>query len=483
MKKLLFSLLGGLLILAPLLTKSVSAAGASIYLTPSSGNITQGSSFSVGVYEDSGASQANAVGVDLSYPANLVDFVSITQGSTFDFCPTLTGGSGSVSIECGSTTFPTGPKLVVTVNFKAKTTNGAVPIPVLPSSVLYNGANNLNPTLTGANFTIVSPPVPPSPPPPPPTPPPAPSPSPSPTPSPKPAPSPSPQSKTTTPTTLPSTNPPPPKVVNDGITISNISATVNTDGSATIKWTTSGPGDSTVEYGIATGVYPAHLQDSNMATEHSVQIGANVLSPGVTIHYIVKSADASGKNASSSDQQFTTPGLTVVFTVLTEKSKPAVGAKVTVGGKTVTTDRNGKATITDVSSGIQKAVVLYHGKKTIATATVSAVNLGTEPQNITLKAQSGNNYWPLALPALLLLVVGAFYLSRRSWGGLGDLSRHFAGAAPGPVAKAPDHPAMIINPGAGAPEDRRPPQAQLPGTIHDPSEPTVIEPSKPPDNK
>ena len=84
-----------------------------------------------------------------------------------------------------------------------------------------------------------------------------------------------------------------------GVTTSNITST-----SAAITWTTDEASTSQAEYGTTTSYGSSTTIDSTMVTSHSVTI--NGLSAWTTYHFRVKSQDAAGNLATSSDYTFTT---------------------------------------------------------------------------------------------------------------------------------------------------------------------------------
>ncbi|MEM3738881.1 MAG: fibronectin type III domain-containing protein [Thermoplasmata archaeon] len=86
-------------------------------------------------------------------------------------------------------------------------------------------------------------------------------------------------------------------------TISNVQVKNITQDSATITWTTDEPSTSVVEYGTTTA-YGQTAIGANGVTAHSVTLLG--LSASTTYHFRVKSADAAGNTAVSSDHTFTT---------------------------------------------------------------------------------------------------------------------------------------------------------------------------------
>jgi hypothetical protein len=144
------------------LTATTYAAPAppTIYLQPQSLILGPNSSFSVEVHENSGTTAVNAVQANFSYPANLVDFVSIdSTGSAFGVQAQATGGNGSVAIARGSTTPLTGDKLVSKVNFKTKATSANAAMSFVGGTALVSSSTNKNllsslSVTAGGSYTI-----------------------------------------------------------------------------------------------------------------------------------------------------------------------------------------------------------------------------------------------------------------------------------------------------------------------------------------
>ena len=123
-------------------------AAPTIYLSPATGTFAANTNFSVQVREDSGTTGVNAIQANFTYPANLVDFVSIsTTGTAFTVEAQSSGGSGSVNIArgtCGGCAPATGDKLVATVTFKTKTTTGTAAMAFSSGTALLNASTNQN---------------------------------------------------------------------------------------------------------------------------------------------------------------------------------------------------------------------------------------------------------------------------------------------------------------------------------------------------
>ena len=87
-------------------------------------------------------------------------------------------------------------------------------------------------------------------------------------------------------------------------TISGVGASGTTISSAVITWTTGESATSQVEYGTSSGYGSSSPLDTSLVTTHNVNLTG--LTAGTTYHYRVKSKDAAGNEASSSDNTFIT---------------------------------------------------------------------------------------------------------------------------------------------------------------------------------
>jgi hypothetical protein len=122
--------LGAVFLLVGLLTWRpihVSAATASMYLSPSSQTVTQGSTISVTVHEDSSTDTVNGVQVSLTFPADKLSYTSVTYTtSAFNIQTGAAGGTGTVKFSVGKTPPPvSGDQIVAVVNFQAIATGTA----------------------------------------------------------------------------------------------------------------------------------------------------------------------------------------------------------------------------------------------------------------------------------------------------------------------------------------------------------------------
>lgn len=87
-------------------------------------------------------------------------------------------------------------------------------------------------------------------------------------------------------------------------TISGVTVSAKDQSAAIIVWTTNESSTSQVEYGTTTNYGSNTTLDSNKVTSHQVSMGG--LNASTAYHYRVKSQDAAGNLATSSDYTFTT---------------------------------------------------------------------------------------------------------------------------------------------------------------------------------
>lgn len=100
--------------------------------------------------------------------------------------------------------------------------------------------------------------------------------------------------------------------------ISAVTATGLTSTGASIQWTTNEPSDTQVEYGLTTAYGASTVLNPTLSTSHSAALSG--LKGGSPYHYRVKSKDAAGNLATSSDLIFTTPPTTGGTSCLTSAS-------------------------------------------------------------------------------------------------------------------------------------------------------------------
>jgi cell division septation protein DedD len=301
-------------------------SNAAMTLSPATKTVSQGTSFDVSVYENSGGDAVNTVQANLSYPADKLTFVSAApNGTDWPVTAVNSGGSGLVKIGLGicPTCAPlTGSHLVATVKFTAANAGSAQVAFASGSGIIRSTDNTPEPsTNTGGSYTITavstggsggggstggsgggtttnkssSPaPVPP-------------------------------KTYTSAPTaqSSPSTAP----ADTAGPVISDIKVTNLTTKSATVSWTTSEPATSEVDFGLDSN-YILSTSDATLATTHSLALDPKELVGHKTYHFIVKSTDNAGNQSVSKDHTFSTGGIQITTTEIAI----AAGAVVLGGG-------------------------------------------------------------------------------------------------------------------------------------------------------
>lgn len=131
-----------------------------IYLTPTPQNFAINTTFTVDVRENSGTTAVNAVQANISYPATLVDFVSIdTTTSAFTTDAQATGGSGSVNIARGIVGSLTGDQKIATITFRTKATGGTATMAFTSGTALVSATTNTDllgslAATAGGSYTI-----------------------------------------------------------------------------------------------------------------------------------------------------------------------------------------------------------------------------------------------------------------------------------------------------------------------------------------
>jgi beta-lactamase superfamily II metal-dependent hydrolase len=193
-----------------------------------------------------------------------------------------------------------------------------------------------------------------------------------------------------------------------GVSVSNITQT-----SATVAWVTDESSTSEVTY-RRTDIHPAvfypPVSDENLVTSHSIRLSG--LTAGTTYHYWVESKDASGNEATSEDDTFTTlPPLDTTAPVISD---------VTVADITETTARITWTTDEPATSRVEYGKTIDYWLRTCSDGTLvidHSVSLsGLEPDTIYHfrvksedeagnEAASGDNSFTTAQPTLDTLTV------------------------------------------------------------------------------
>ncbi len=148
---------GALLVMASLAPKVGATGDAYFSLSPTSGNETVNTNFTVQIsVTASSADNMNAIQANLSYDPT-VQYVSTTLNGPFTICPQNTGGNGVVNIACASPTDESGTQNIAYVTFNAKTA-GAANIKMASQSDIDsdNGSSVFNGNLPATSLTVVN---------------------------------------------------------------------------------------------------------------------------------------------------------------------------------------------------------------------------------------------------------------------------------------------------------------------------------------
>ena len=324
----------------------IFAAAGSLYISPTSSSLQNGSSVKVSVRLNPGVS-VDGVEARLTYDASKLEFVSIDPASSaFEVAlGAQSGSNGTVSITRG--TFSggvTSDSLVARVTFKALAGSGSTPITL--SGNATTGGTYTNPGTAGTTISLTSPS----------TPTPTPTPTPSPTSPSTPAPAPSTpgstdtgnetntnQDNTPTPTTeTPTATKPQVQIEKDNIQFTKVGIV--------IKSTT--PTKVYVVYGIG-DKFDLQTPQTELGIDHTVALDPTKLDPGTTYKYKVVSENEAGVVAESEAKTIKTKGYTLRVTIVGKDGLPLKKKKVTIFSEPQTsqTDRSGVVTFKDLAAG------------------------------------------------------------------------------------------------------------------------------------
>ena len=248
-----------------------SEAGAVLSLSPNTGSVEAGDSFSIDILLNTGGENVSAVLAQVYYDSSSFRFDGVDDASSvcdYEGSPQVNTEEGLLEkIICGfySSGINTSLGNITTLNFTAIsavspssdniyfdfTTNGSHETDVVKvgdvGEKIITGSNNARYTVTGQTTEDLTAPV-----------------------------------------------------------ISSVSASSIDESSAVINWTTSEAANSQVEYGPTTSYGSQTTLDSVLETSHLVDL--NGLSSGTTYYYRVISEDSSGNSAFGSIHSFTTTG-------------------------------------------------------------------------------------------------------------------------------------------------------------------------------
>lgn len=365
-KLIRLSLSLGLLISLLFPALSASAAGASISLSANKSTVASGDTVVIAVYMNGGGNAINAVEADLSYPASQLQYVGFSaSGSAFEIGASSGGGSGTATLDRGTTGAVTGSGLVGTVTLRALVGSGSAAISVASSSSLVSGGNPVAYGSSGTSVRFGAEAA----------------------------------AATSSGKAAAPAAPAPPKDTTPPV-ITLVKATGVTPFSATITWTTNEPASSAVEYGLDS-TYGLSASSAALTTTHSVALNSAFLNPKTLLHYHVQSADAAGNVATGTDQSLQLPGIEVTIVVRGADGKPQAGATVTVDSAVGTTDSKGTVTL-PTSLGTHQVTSTYQGVTSQKPIIVAKSAKPLPPYQLDLAKQPVN---PWVLTSIGLFVV------------------------------------------------------------------------------
>lgn len=358
-----------------LINPSIVFAAGTLYLSPASKTVSQGTSFSLQIRENSDSDNVNAVQANLSYDANKLDFVGFDLvGTAFDVQLVKSGGGGSVSTsQINTAGGKTGDQLVVTVTFKAKVA-GSTSISFASGSALVrtNDTQNILSGTSGATITITS------------------------IPSQTPPPVTQPPSSTggtssSTGVTSPTTSTTTPAKDTAAPSITDIKVVDVGFKTAALTWKTNESATSVVEYGLSEGL-GIIAYDTNMTTNHKIALASSFLVPGTRFYYRVSSKDAAGNAGKSKLTSFKTKGYGVKIHVLDLAGEPIKGAQVTLipGFDETKADINGFAIFVDIAPGKHSVQILVGDQTLASTIDIQENNKPEIVQNFEVRVAASH---------------------------------------------------------------------------------------------
>ena len=143
------------------------------------------------------------------------------------------------------------------------------------------------------------------------------------------------------------------------LSLSDILVTDISTNSATLTWKTNTAADSLVEYGLEKDNYFLSSSDGKFVTDHTITLENAFLTPGVTLHFRIKSKDDSGQEVTGENQLLQLRGYTVKIKVTDENNNPVSGVEVLLYSdpRKAVTNANGETVFENVSPGKHLAVV------------------------------------------------------------------------------------------------------------------------------
>jgi hypothetical protein len=352
------------------------ASASTLYLSPGSANIPQGSTVSVSVGLNTKGESINGVTAYLNYPSDKLEVAWVSYGGSFAIAAEGTYGGGAVRISRGNISGVVGNVNIATIGFRGKTQGPATVYFAAGSGAARasDSTDSLNlGGSTGGTFTVVAA---------------------------------VPGGQTGTAAISPAT-----MKDQKAPTITNINVSLISTSGATISWTTDEKADSQVEYGLQSGKYFLSLIDPNLTTNHTVKVQGTAFIPGMLYHFRVKSRDDAGNEGASNDATLQLKGYSVTIEILNiNNKKPISDTQILLYGESDKTQMsaNGKALFNDVSPG--KHLVLMKINNNFNKAGEIDIKASPLSQSFTLNVNTGLNeagylYQILAIMGLIGMVV------------------------------------------------------------------------------
>jgi len=135
-------------------TAIAHAASAGMSLSPTGGTKNVGTSFSVGIYENSGDEPVNVAEASLGFDASQLSLTGLRCGGGFEIAASVSGSS----LSCGTVTPKTGSQLVGTATFRVLAGSGSGAVSITSGAVYSANTNsNIAGGMSGANFNFATP--------------------------------------------------------------------------------------------------------------------------------------------------------------------------------------------------------------------------------------------------------------------------------------------------------------------------------------
>lgn len=314
MKSLLTVLLFFIFIVCP-----QAALASSLYLSPGSGNTTQGGTLSVQVRLNTAGEGVNAVSAFLSYPADKLEAAWLSYGnSAFPIAAEGSFGGGIIKISRGAFNGVAGDVGVATIGFRA-ISPGLAQVSFIGGSQSPRVSDSSD-SLTGSSggaYNVGS--------------------------------------IDATAQIIPQTA--------AASQISDIKIAEVASDSATITWQTDTLADSAVDYGLEAGLYIFNETGNVLVKDHTIKLTGSQMIPGMVYHFQVKSKNEAGNLSLGEDRIFQLLGYKIVVVVVDEQGNPVPGIEVILysNPQKGITDGQGKVVFNNVSPGKHLAVARLDG--------------------------------------------------------------------------------------------------------------------------